>query len=97
MVYQHAEQLFQHADILLIPVSKGTAFKNGQHVESPISMYEEDVFNLYASLAGLPAISVPLGEGKNGLPFGIQQVAKRFDDLKLLTFADHLYQQNIQK
>jgi len=58
----------------------------------PIAMYLGDIFTVQANLTGMPAISLPLGEDKNGLPIGIQLMANKFDEFKMLNFANWLTQ-----
>jgi aspartyl-tRNA(Asn)/glutamyl-tRNA(Gln) amidotransferase subunit A len=53
-------------------------------------MYLEDIFTVTAPITGIPAISLPLGKHSNGLPFGIQLMAKKYDELTLLAFSDYL-------
>ena len=59
-------------------------------MDDPIAMYLQDIFTVHANLAGIPAVSLPLGEHSNGLPFGIQLMAGSFQDAKLFKFSDHL-------
>ncbi|PIR12738.1 Asp-tRNA(Asn)/Glu-tRNA(Gln) amidotransferase GatCAB subunit A [Candidatus Falkowbacteria bacterium CG11_big_fil_rev_8_21_14_0_20_39_10] len=66
-------------DAIATPVQPGTAFKIGEQVDDPLKMYLEDLFVAPASLAGLPAISVPAGFSK-GLPVGMQIIGRRFDE-----------------
>jgi aspartyl-tRNA(Asn)/glutamyl-tRNA(Gln) amidotransferase subunit A len=63
---------FQSVDIIASPVTPTTAFRIGEKVDNPLSMYMEDLLTLSASLAGLPAISVPCGRDGQGLPVGLQ-------------------------
>ena len=79
--------LFETYDILLSPVSPTPAFKLGQNTDDPIKMYLEDAMTVPASLAGIPAISVPGGTSNDGLPIGVQLMAKAKDDALLLAVA----------
>jgi len=89
---------FKDVDLLLTPTSPKVAFKIGSQAEDPLQMYLEDIFVAPASLAGLPAISVPCGfalpqdGGKIELPVGMQLIGPQFSESKLLQAA-HLYQQ----
>lgn len=74
-------------DFILLPTTPHTAFKIGQNTSDPVAMYLEDIFTVQANLAGLPAISLPLGKHTNGLPFGIQLIADKFEEEKLLGFS----------
>jgi aspartyl-tRNA(Asn)/glutamyl-tRNA(Gln) amidotransferase subunit A len=79
--------LFETYDVLLSPVSPTPAFKLGQNTDDPIKMYLEDAMTVPASLAGIPAISVPAGTSSEGLPIGVQLMAKAKDDALLLAVA----------
>ena len=59
-------------------------------VNDPIAMYLGDIFTVQANLTGMPAISLPLGEDKNQLPIGIQVMANKFEESKLLQFSNIL-------
>lgn len=85
------EELFKSYDFLLSPTTPSTAFKFGENMDDPIKMYLEDLFTVHANLAGIPAISLPLGEsGKNSLPFGIQLMAPPFKEKSLFEFSHNL-------
>jgi aspartyl-tRNA(Asn)/glutamyl-tRNA(Gln) amidotransferase subunit A len=73
-------------DLILLPSTPGTAFKPGEK-KDPIAMYIEDIFTVLANLAGLPAISLPLGKHSNGLPFGVQLMGKKFGEKEMLEFS----------
>lgn len=79
--------LFETYDVLLSPVSPTPAFKLGQNTDDPIKMYLEDAMTVPASLAGIPAISVPAGTSSEGLPIGVQLMAKAKNDALLLAVA----------
>jgi aspartyl-tRNA(Asn)/glutamyl-tRNA(Gln) amidotransferase subunit A len=80
-------ELFKTFDVLLAPVAPTPAFKLGENASDPIKMYLADVMTVPASLAGLPAISVPAGATTEGLPVGVQLIGKRRDDALLLALA----------
>ena len=80
-------ELFNSFDVLIAPVAPTPAFKLGENSEDPIKMYLADVMTVPASLAGLPAISVPAGVSSEGLPIGVQLIGKRKDDALLLALA----------
>jgi aspartyl-tRNA(Asn)/glutamyl-tRNA(Gln) amidotransferase subunit A len=79
--------LFEAYDVLLGPVAPTPAFKLGEKLSDPITMYLADIMTVSPSLAGLPAISVPAGKSADGLPIGVQLIGKRRDDAKLLALA----------
>ena len=80
-------KLFEQYDFLVGPVSPTPAFKIGERIDDPIQMYLADIMTVPASLAGLPAISVPAGTDENGLPIGMQIIGPMKSDSKLLNFA----------
>lgn len=82
--------MFAKYDVLVGPVSPTPAFKLGENTDDPVQMYLADVMTVPASLAGLPAISVPSGVSDEGLPIGIQLIGKRRDDALLLAIAKEL-------
>lgn len=89
LIRQDFENAFQSVDIILSPTSPTPAFKLGERLKDPLAMYLSDIFTVPASLAGIPAISVP-GGTVNGLPFGIQLIADKFQEKKLLRVAHAL-------
>lgn len=93
MIKTKTEEIFNSYDFILLPTTPTTAFKIGENIKDPITMYLQDIFTVHANLAGIPAISLPLGQHSNGLPYGMQLMAKRFDDAKLLAFSNELMHQ----
>ena len=77
---------FEKVDAVVFPTTPSHAFKIGEKSSDPLAMYLEDIYTIQANLAGLPAISIPLGKVEN-LPVGIQFIGKRFGDYALLNFA----------
>jgi len=73
-------EIFSQYDIILSPTTPGTAFEFGQKGADPIAMYLEDIYTVLANIVGAPAISLPLFKHSNGLPFGIQLMAKHFEE-----------------
>lgn len=74
------EEAFKNVEVILSPVSPTTAFKQGEKCKNPLQMYLTDIFTIPASLAGLPALSVPIGNDSQGLPIGMQVLAARFNE-----------------
>jgi aspartyl-tRNA(Asn)/glutamyl-tRNA(Gln) amidotransferase subunit A len=81
---------FAGVDLLLTPTTPTPAFAQGEKMDDPVTMYLCDVFTVPASLAGLPAISIPAGLSGDGLPLGLQLIAKPFDEATLLRGASAL-------
>lgn len=87
-IFDDFQQAFQQCDYLLTPTSPSVAFAIGEKMDDPIQLYLEDVFTIPVSLAGLPAVSVPvaLSEAEK-LPIGLQLVGKHFDEAGLMNVA----------
>jgi aspartyl-tRNA(Asn)/glutamyl-tRNA(Gln) amidotransferase subunit A len=81
------EKAFETCDVIVSPVSPTTAFKLGEKSKNPLQMYLTDIFTIPASMAGLPAMSVPVGSDQNGLSIGIHLIAPRFQEEVLLSAA----------
>jgi aspartyl-tRNA(Asn)/glutamyl-tRNA(Gln) amidotransferase subunit A len=88
------QEIFDQYDIILLPTTPGVAFEFGANSADPIKMYLEDIFTVQANLTGFPAISVPAGKNKDGLPFGVQVMARRFEEGTLFAFAKYIGQLN---
>ncbi len=84
------DKLFDKYDILIGPVAPTPAFGLGENTSDPVKMYLADLMTVPASLAGLPAISVPAGESSDGLPIGVQLIGARKTDANLLALARSL-------
>ncbi len=83
------DEIFSTYDFILLPTTPATAFELNA-VKDPIQMYLQDIFTVHANLTGNPAISLPLGNHSNGLPFGIQVMGKNFEEKNLFNFAAYL-------
>lgn len=92
MIQDRTNDIFKAHDFILTPTTPCTAFEIGKNIDDPITMYLQDIFTVHANLSGNPAISLPLGDHSNGLPFGIQIMANHFEEGKLLAFSNHLMQ-----
>lgn len=84
LIARDFEAAFDKCDILLTPATPTAAFALGQKQEDPIAMYLNDVFTVPASLAGLPAMTVPVGLNEQGLPLGLQLIGKPLDEQSVL-------------
>jgi len=87
---EKTNEIFKNFDLILLPTTPGTAFSFGQNDLDPVKMYLEDIFTVQANITGLPAISLPLGKHSNGLPFGVQLMARKYNEMTLLTFSKEL-------
>ncbi|MCB0488774.1 MAG: Asp-tRNA(Asn)/Glu-tRNA(Gln) amidotransferase subunit GatA [Cyclobacteriaceae bacterium] len=87
MIKEQTKKLFNSFDFLIMPTAPTTAFKLGEHSEDPVEMYLADLFSVHANVAGVPAMSVPLGNDPDGLPIGLQVVANDFEEASLFQFS----------
>ena len=83
------EEAFKKVDVILTPSATGAAFSKNDKL-TPLEVYLNDVYTVGGSLAGLPAISVPVGKDKNGLPLGLQIMGKKFDEETVYKVASQL-------
>ena len=87
LIIEEYQKAFTKCDYILTPVSPSPAFKLGEKINDPVSMYLEDVMSVPLNLAGLPGLSFPAGETKDGLPVGLQLIGPRRSDKALLKFV----------
>ncbi len=81
------EKLFERADVLLTPVSDSIVLRRGECMYDGCESYRSDIHTVAANLAGCPAVSIPAGRDKNGMPISVQLMSKRFSDSRLLSVA----------
>jgi aspartyl-tRNA(Asn)/glutamyl-tRNA(Gln) amidotransferase subunit A len=81
------EAAFQKVDVIAAPTAPTPAFKLGEKVDDPLAMYLADIYTVTANLAGIPGISVPCGESREGLPIGLQIFGRWFDEGTMLRVA----------
>ena len=86
LIKKEFNKLFSEADLILTPVTPTTAFEFGSK-KDPLEMYLSDIYTIGVNLAGVPAISLPIGKDKKGLPIGMQLIAKHFDEETLFNGA----------
>ena len=84
LIARDFEQAFARCDVILAPTAPSAAFGLGEKMADPLAMYLNDVFAVPASLAGLPAMSVPAALNREGLPLGLQIIGKAFDEQGVL-------------
>jgi aspartyl-tRNA(Asn)/glutamyl-tRNA(Gln) amidotransferase subunit A len=90
LISQDFMNAFENVDVLLTPTAPSAAFAIGEKQDDPITMYQNDVFTVPSSLAGMPAISVPAGLNADGLPLGLQLIGRPFDEETVLRAAEVL-------
>jgi len=94
LLIQAYNELFDTYDVLLGPTAPTPAFALGEKTEDPVKMYLADIMTVPPSLAGLPAISIPAGINRSGLPVGVQLVGNRKSDAELLALARSMEEKN---
>jgi aspartyl-tRNA(Asn)/glutamyl-tRNA(Gln) amidotransferase subunit A len=84
LIARDFQEAWAKCDVILAPTAPNAAFALGEKLDDPLAMYLNDVFSVPASLAGLPAMSVPAGLNSAGLPLGLQVIGKAFDEQAVL-------------
>lgn len=87
LIIEDFKKAFESCDVLACPVAPTPAFKIGEKVDDPLTMYLSDIFTISANLAGIPGMSVPCGFSKKGLPIGLQLMGKHFAEEVLFKVA----------
>ncbi len=93
MLVNKTAAIFNDFDAIILPTSPTTAFTIGEKSDDPIAMYLADIYTVFANLTGLPAISLPLYKHSNSLPFGLQVLTNKMDEVTLLQLSTLLMQQ----
>jgi aspartyl-tRNA(Asn)/glutamyl-tRNA(Gln) amidotransferase subunit A len=86
------ENVFANYDVIIGPTTPTPAFKLGEKIDDPMTMYANDILTIPVNLAGVPGISVPCGFGANGMPLGLQIIGKHFDEATVYRVA-HAFEQ----
>ena len=92
LIKQDFDDVFQKYDVIIGPTTPTHAFKIGEKVDDPLTMYANDILTIPVNLAGVPGISVPCGFSKEGLPLGLQIIGKHFDESTVYRTA-HAFEQ----
>lgn len=87
LILQDFQNAFEKCDAIICPVAPTPAFKIGENIEDPLTMYLLDIFTLSANLSGIPGISVPCGLSSEGLPIGLQILGRHFGEETLFQIA----------
>ena len=90
LVKESTLEVLDQYDFILSPTTPHVAFKIGAQKDDQIKMYLEDIFTVQAPLAGIPAISLPLGRDSESLPFGIQLMGRPFEEEQMFAFSKYL-------
>jgi aspartyl-tRNA(Asn)/glutamyl-tRNA(Gln) amidotransferase subunit A len=92
LIRRDFERVFERCDLVVAPVAPTTAFRIGEKVDDPLTMYLSDVLTIAVNLAGLPGMSVPCGVDGSGMPIGLQIIGRPFGEVEMLRSA-HAYEQ----
>ena len=87
LVKDYTEKILEEYDFIISPTTATTAFEINSKTIDPVEMYLADLFTVQASVAGIPAISIPFGEDQNAMPIGLQVMTASFEEEKLFSFA----------
>ncbi len=93
LVKKGFDKAFEEFDLLLTPTTPTTAFDIGSKISNPLEMYMSDILTVSINIAGVPAISLPCGKDREGMPIGMQLIGKYFDEETILQAA-YTYEQN---
>lgn len=92
IIKEQYDKIFDDVDLILSPIAPGTAPKFGE-LKNPMDMYLSDLYSISVNLAGLPALCLPINKGENGMPVGLQLIAKAYDEQTLFDGALSLEKQ----
>lgn len=92
LIKKDFEDVFESYDVIVGPTTPTPAFKIGQNIKDPMTMYANDILTIPVNLAGVPGISVPCGLSEQGLPLGLQIIGKHFDESTVYRVA-HAFEQ----
>ncbi|MFZ0659367.1 MAG: Asp-tRNA(Asn)/Glu-tRNA(Gln) amidotransferase subunit GatA [Candidatus Binataceae bacterium] len=88
LIRRDFERAFESCDVIVTPVAPGTAFKLGEKMNDPLTMYLSDIFTISVNLAGLPGLALPCGYDANNLPIGMQIIGAPFAEEAILRAGD---------
>ncbi len=94
LIREKTHEILSKYEFVILPTAPTPAFELGEHTQNPMEMYLADLFTVQASVAGVPSISIPNGTDTEGLPVGLQIMAKDFQEDRLLAFSKYLLDQN---
>ena len=97
LIKQDFNDAFKVCDCILTPTSPTTAFKIGEKIDDPLTMYLSDIYTVSANLAGIPAMSIPFGSDSQNLPIGVQILARPFDEDMIFRVGYAIEQTSIEK
>jgi aspartyl-tRNA(Asn)/glutamyl-tRNA(Gln) amidotransferase subunit A len=97
LIAEKTFEIFNDYDFILMPASPTPPWNIGDKMDDPVEAYLADIFTVQANMVGIPAISLPFGKHENGLPMGIQFMANKFEEKKLLAFSQYIMQHFLKK
>ena len=89
LIQERTQQIFEEYDFIMMPASPVQPWNISEKIDDPVAMYLSDIFTVQANMAGVPAICLPAGNFENGMPFGMQFIANRFQEDKLFSFSKY--------
>jgi len=92
LIAEDFRRAYERCDVIMGPTAPSTAFRIGANVDDPVQMYLNDIYTVAANLAGAPAMSIPCGFDRSGLPIGLQMQGPYFAEARMLDIA-HRFQQ----
>ncbi len=87
IIKESLHNVFEGFDCILAPVTSDTAYLLGEYGDNPIDRYNQDIFTVWANLAGIPAMSLPCGKDEKGMPIGIQLMAREYNEETMIKLA----------
>ena len=90
LILEKTREILAKYPFIIVPTTPRPAFIMGTMGDDPVALYLEDIFTIHANLAGIPAISLPLGEHPNGMPFGLQIMSSHFNETGLLSLSNYM-------
>ncbi len=93
LLVDKTKAVFTDYDAVILPTSPTTAFKFGEKTDDPVAMYLADIYTVFANLTGLPGVSLPLFKHSNSMPFGLQVMTEKTNEVTLLQLSQLLMQQ----
>lgn len=94
LIANSTKEIFSHHDLIIMPTVPSTAFRFGEKSNDAVEMFLGDLYTVYANLAGIAGISLPLFRHTNGMPFGLQVMSDRLEESRLLQFAHQAMKSN---
>ena len=90
MLREKFTKILSKNDLIFMPTTYGEAFDIGSKVSDPVSMYIEDMFTVPANIAGVPGLSMPIANGNDGLPLGLQILSRPMNEKEIYNVADFI-------